>query len=108
MNMMPQTFDGATHIATIDPHRALMRRVVGFSTHIETALEEAALALSLDELAANSAFILDGVTAEGGGFRADFSLAAKRGTTGDPQIFALLRDIAARHRWNGMEKHLVR
>ena len=40
--------------------------------------------------------------------RAEFRLTARNGTVGDPQIFALLRQIAQRHRWNSMEKRLAR
>lgn len=37
-------------------------------------------------------------------FDAEFRIRAEQGTTGDPQIFAILREIAAAHRWNGIEK----
>ncbi|MEM7693897.1 MAG: hypothetical protein AAF318_05565 [Pseudomonadota bacterium] len=98
----------------LDVVREIPRRVVGFSTVIETSHDEDALRTSLEAMADESAFRLDALSAEREGLgnacrfiRAEFSLKASRGTTGDLQIFALLREIAAKHRWNGMEKHLA-
>ncbi|MEM8550828.1 MAG: hypothetical protein AAGF45_00475 [Pseudomonadota bacterium] len=114
MNTLAKTTDAATPVA-LDMVRALPRRVVGFSTIIETGLDEDTLRSSLEAMAAESAFTLENLTVEGPGpspmsqfVRAEFALVAKRGTTGDPQIFALLRDVAAVHRWNGVDKHLAR
>ncbi|MEM8852450.1 MAG: hypothetical protein AAGD34_02045 [Pseudomonadota bacterium] len=116
MNTIPQTLQPATPTAaTIDVVRALPRRVIGFGTRIETGVPLEALRVSLEEMAEQSAFTLGSMIeehagAEGGGrfVAVEFHLKARRGTVGDPQIFALLREIAGRHRWNGMEKRVER
>ncbi|MEM8665049.1 MAG: hypothetical protein AAGF49_13130 [Pseudomonadota bacterium] len=109
MNQITTALDGATPVsAPMDIVRAQPRRVVGFTTLIETSLPMDELRESLESLAAVSAFRLEGLSREDHCIRAEFTLTARRGTTGDPQIFALLREIAARHRWNTMEKRLVR
>lgn len=114
MNSIATNTQNASTVA-LDMVRAIPRRVVGFSTVIETSLDEDALRDSLEAMAAESAFTLENLTVEGPGpspmsqfIRAEFALVARRGTTGDPQIFALLREVAGTHRWNGMEKHLAR
>lgn len=108
MNQLATTLGAVPTDAPSDILRSTPRRVVGFSTLIETSLPMDTLRASLDEMCADSAFHLDGLSREENCFRAEFVLTACRGTTGDPQIFALLREIAARHRWNEMEKRLVR
>lgn len=94
--------------APVDLVRMERRRVVGFTAMIETSLQPEELRASLEGMAEMSAFRLESLTEEDGFMRAEFNLMARRGTTGDPQIFALLREIAARHRWNSMTKTLVR
>lgn len=98
-----------------DVVRSMPRRVVGFATMVETGLPLEALEPSIAEVAENTAFrlasleITDENPAEGGRLvRAEFVQRATFGTTGDTQIFALLRDLAVRHRWNGVVKHLAR
>ena len=114
------SLDG-TGIAAPPPGMALpqRRRVAGFSTRIECRLPDSELARSLSEMTERSAFRLSRLTADcslgngagaGAGdggtqiYRATFTLDAPNGATGDSQIFALLRDIAARYRWTDVEK----
>ena len=99
----------------IDIAHTIPRRVSGFATAIETSLTLEQLKASLDGMASASAFRLAALEETGtrtpAGARllhAEFALHAPIGTTGDPQIFALLRDIAATHRWNGIEKRIER
>lgn len=109
MNQMTTALAGAVPTeAPIDLVRAEPRRVVGFWAEIETSLDTEQLRASLEGMAEMSAFRLERLEQDGEFIRAEFALTATRGTTGDPQIFALLREIAARHRWNRMEKKLVR
>ena len=98
-----------------DVVRSLPRRVTGFATMVETGLPLEALETSIAEVAQNTAFrlasleIIDENPAEGGRLvRAEFVQRATCGSTGDTQIFALLRELAVRHRWNGIVKHLAR
>lgn len=114
MNMIAQTFTPATE-SPVDVVRQIPRVVTGFRTTIETAMDIEDIRASLEGMAENSAFRLVALEAcatddgaEGRMMRAEFALRAARGCVGDPQIFALLRDIASRHRWNGMEKRLSR
>ncbi|MEM6761903.1 MAG: hypothetical protein AAF615_03405 [Pseudomonadota bacterium] len=113
--LVTDAMPGTAAPIALDMVRAVPRRVVGFSTVIETGLDDHALRTSLETMASSSAFTLDNLTLEAGSdasmarmIRAEFALTASRGTVGDPQIFALLRDIGTHHRWNGMEKHLER
>ncbi|MGF1605138.1 MAG: hypothetical protein ACFB22_02255 [Rhodothalassiaceae bacterium] len=109
MNQFAHAFaDPIPAPAFLDLKRAEPRRVVGFSTLVETSLSIDELRTSLEMIAGASAFRLDALSLEDDGMRAEFALTARCGSTGDTQIFALLREIAARHRWNGMEKRLAR
>ncbi|ORE93163.1 hypothetical protein [Acuticoccus yangtzensis] len=98
----------------IDAVRAMPRSVTGFHVVIETDMELENVRASLEGIAEQSAFYLAsieeccrGTASKGRELCAEFTLAASRGTVGDPQIFAILRDIASRHRWNQMEKRLA-
>lgn len=104
-----------TASAPVDAVRAMPRRVVGFHTVIESNMELEDVRASLEGLAERSAFHLvsldectRGTGEQGRELCAEFALSAQRGTVGDTQIFALLREVAARHRWNTMEKRLER
>lgn len=97
--------------ATIDPAHVRPRRILGFDTVIETSLDAAGIRASLEEMSTQSAFDLadlsgprDCETPDRQCFDAKFRIRAMQGTTGDPQIFALLRQIAEAHRWNGVDK----
>jgi D-arabinose 1-dehydrogenase-like Zn-dependent alcohol dehydrogenase len=113
MNMIADTFAVATE-TTVDLVRQIPRTVTGFHTVIETAMDREDVRASLEGLAENSAFRLVSLEecgegpAEGRLLCAEFALRARRGCVGDPQIFALLREIAVRHRWNSMGKRLAR
>jgi hypothetical protein len=99
----------------VDLARQTPRTVTGFQAVIETAMDLEDVRPSLEEMAERSAFRLvalaecgDGPVGGGRLVRAEFVLRARRGSVGDLQIFALLREIAGRHRWNAMEKRLAR
>ena len=103
-----------TQATPIDAVRALPRSVTGFHVVIETDMELEDIRASLEGIAERSAFYLESIeeccrgTAEKGReLCAEFTLSASNGTVGDPQIFAILRDIAARHRWNQMQKRVA-
>ncbi|UOM36184.1 hypothetical protein [Acuticoccus sp. I52.16.1] len=111
MNMITKSLAAGT---PVDAVRALPRSVTGFHVVIETDMELEDMRASLEGLAERSAFDLAaldecarGTAEEGRELCAEFTLAATNGTVGDPQIFALLRDIAGRHRWNAMQKRLT-
>lgn len=114
MNMMNPALDQATPVV-VDMVRQMPRKVVGFHCVIETDMDIEDIRASLEGMAENSAFHLveleeRGEDTKDGGrcLRAEFRLTARNGTVGDPQIFALLREIAQRHRWNSMEKRIDR
>jgi hypothetical protein len=114
MNMLNTQLDNATPVV-VDMVRQLPRKVVGFHCVVETDMDIEDIRASLEGLAENSAFHLvdleeRGEATKDGGrcLRAEFRLTARNGTVGDPQVFALLRDIAQRHRWNSMEKRIAR
>ncbi|MEM0906301.1 MAG: hypothetical protein AAGJ94_02985 [Pseudomonadota bacterium] len=110
-----QTITQETQAANpADVVRALPRHVIGFSTDILTAMDLGALSASLRSLSEASAFHLDTLeelrpepTSTARSVRVEFSLSAPNGTTGDAQIFDLLRKISARHRWNTVTKRLA-
>ena len=104
-----------------DPLRAdSARHVVGMSVLVETLLDQAALRGSLEELASDSAFRLDGLSPaepkgkaenddtghRGDAYEARFVLRATNGVAGDRQIFQVLASIASEHRWDDVEKIL--
>jgi hypothetical protein len=114
MNMINTAITNADPVV-VDMVRQLPRKVVGFHCVIETEMDIEDIRASLEGMAENSAFDLveleeRGEDTKDGGrcLRAEFKLRARNGTVGDPQIFALLREIAARHRWNSMEKRIAR
>jgi len=114
MNMMNPTLDTAAPVM-IDAVRQVPRKVVGFHCVIETDMPIEDIRASLEGMAENSAFRLVDLdergedTKDGGRcLHAEFTLTARNGTVGDPQIFALLREVAQHHRWNSMEKRIER
>lgn len=111
MNMMTRSLADST---LVDAVRTLPRSVSGFHVVLETDMDIEDIRASLEGLAERSAFHLQsieecsrGTADRGRELCAEFSLAASNGTVGDAQIFALLRDIASRHRWNQMQKRLA-
>ena len=114
MNMMTPTIDPAAPVM-VDAVRQRPRKVVGFHCVIETDMAIEDVRASLEGMAENSAFHMVDLdergedTKDGGRcLHAEFTLSATNGTVGDPQIFALLREVAQHHRWNSMEKRIAR
>ena len=89
----------------------------GIEVHLEATESPEALVEALRHLSGGTAFSFAGLShdadeslpkAHGGRwaqfYRARFALRADQGVVGDPQIFALLRGLAARYRWSRVEK----
>ncbi|RAI03008.1 hypothetical protein DLJ53_00270 [Acuticoccus sediminis] len=111
MNVIAKNLTAET---PVDAIRTLPRSVTGFHVVIETDMDLEDIRASLEGLAERSAFYLQsveeccrGTADKGRELCAEFTLAASNGTVGDPQIFALLREIAGRHRWNQMQKRIA-